>query len=298
MKYGAWASKNLKVLNRNGPEWACRCPFTSNHRNGDRTPSFSVNVQKGVYYCHACGESGTLQSLAVKLQTPLTLTAPTTGELQTRIAALKEGPEPVAAMPEAWLSQFWNGKGVKYWESRGLSYATIDAFNLGYDRSSNSATIPLRSVRGDVMGVIRRRLSPHARPRYLYPKGFKKAEHLWGAFKAKDHERIAIVEGAVDALACWDIGIPAVAILGSRMSTHQANLIRKLGCREVVIMTDRDPAGRVAARTIREQCRGVLVSVGTYKKAWSGKDPAELTPIQRRLMFEGSLVLVPLRKNG
>ena len=45
-----------------GTEFVCHCPF-----HEDRTPSFSLNVEKGVYYCFGCGVSGGLNQLASKL---------------------------------------------------------------------------------------------------------------------------------------------------------------------------------------------------------------------------------------
>ena len=40
-------------LRGQGPELTAKCPF-----HADRTPSMSVNVDKGVYHCHGCGASG------------------------------------------------------------------------------------------------------------------------------------------------------------------------------------------------------------------------------------------------
>ena len=34
------------------------CPFLDAHKNGDRNPSGSVNLQYGAFNCHACGNHG------------------------------------------------------------------------------------------------------------------------------------------------------------------------------------------------------------------------------------------------
>jgi len=40
-------------------EYQGHCPFGQNHSDGrDEHPSFSVNVETGIYYCHACGAKG------------------------------------------------------------------------------------------------------------------------------------------------------------------------------------------------------------------------------------------------
>lgn len=45
-----------------GKEGTTNCPF-----HDDRDPSFSVNREKGVYYCHACGEKGNAITMAQRM---------------------------------------------------------------------------------------------------------------------------------------------------------------------------------------------------------------------------------------
>jgi len=297
-KYEKWARKNLDVvLDRaaNG-EWYARCPFKSNHRNGDKNPSFGINVQKGMYYCHGCNEKGTFTKLAEKMKVGLTVDPPSLDDLDSAIDKLlgqstsATTGEQVKVYPEKWLDQFMSPSDdshLAYWcDERGLSEATVFRFRLGYDPLTNAATIPLRNFHGKPLGVIRRSLERNAKPRYKYPFGFKISEHLWGSYLARGNEVVAITEGSVDALACWDAGIPAVAMLGSHISDHQVHLAHKLGCAEVVVMPDRDPAGQKAAQQVRRALRGLSVSVGKYNAGWNGKDPADLTISQRRYMFE------------
>ena len=44
---------------KQGDEFVCCCPF-----HEERNPSFSLNMEKGVYYCFGCGASGSLSKLA------------------------------------------------------------------------------------------------------------------------------------------------------------------------------------------------------------------------------------------
>lgn len=53
-------ANELDMSNRRGSEIRCACPFASaKHRAGvDETPSFTVNLLNGVYYCQTCQSKG------------------------------------------------------------------------------------------------------------------------------------------------------------------------------------------------------------------------------------------------
>lgn len=53
LDYDAYYEARLKVVERNGDERYCLCPF-----HDDSQPSFNYNIEKRVWYCHSCGEGG------------------------------------------------------------------------------------------------------------------------------------------------------------------------------------------------------------------------------------------------
>jgi len=52
----------VKIKNVTSSSARCHCPY-----HNDKNPSFSVNLRKGVYYCHSCKKSGTLPQLVYEL---------------------------------------------------------------------------------------------------------------------------------------------------------------------------------------------------------------------------------------
>jgi len=50
-------------LRRSGTEFVALCPFHT-----EKTPSFSVNEDKGVYHCFGCGEGGDVISFIEKIE--------------------------------------------------------------------------------------------------------------------------------------------------------------------------------------------------------------------------------------
>lgn len=295
MRYQSVIEANFDVVSASGEEFLCRCPW---HQDGSK-PNLYINAVRGCYVCHSCGAKGHLAKLHDL--PPISVT-----DLKEKIGRLGEVPTPPVYYPEGWLKQY--DFPHEYWQQRGITPGSIKRFNLGYDPFSNNLTIPLRDVHNRIMGVIQR-VTDNSKPKYRYPKGFPIGRHLFAAWMVrKRHPRLAIVEGSLDAIACWDARIPAVGLLGSRLTKDQAAILGHLGTRHVVLMLDNDAAGRgwpqdaPDPRTGRPRPAaglwqvhdalvgsGILVSVGWYRSYWSDKDPAALKPDRRRKMFHSAL---------
>ena len=53
-------------LERKGSNFWARCPF---HANGmEKTPSFKIDDQKGLYYCFGCQEGGDIFAFLMKME--------------------------------------------------------------------------------------------------------------------------------------------------------------------------------------------------------------------------------------
>lgn len=278
-----FVNKHLQVHTRTGDEWQCLCPY-----HDDTTPSFSINVRLGVFICFACGVKGTMDHLSEHLGVSGPTSAKDESQEIERLRAVLDGLSKTETyLPDNYLDRFRNHH--PYWEhERGLSPAIQRLFELGYDPVHDHGIIPIRDFRGRLVGVVRRQFAKGAVPRYLYPRGFKISHHLFGSHLARTHSRIAIVEGSLDCMACWDVGIAAVALLGSKMSSTQRDLLDKINPDFMVVMTDRDEAGQTEAARLNEGF-GIRLMVGEYDKSWVGKDPADLEPWQRRQMFDSAL---------
>lgn len=64
----AFFLNELKNINRRGTELKASCPFSHLHESlADNTPSLTVNVSKGVYYCQTCHSKGNAHTLYTHL---------------------------------------------------------------------------------------------------------------------------------------------------------------------------------------------------------------------------------------
>ncbi len=133
------------ALKRKGTRfWGC-CPFHS-----EKTPSFTVNPEKGFFHCFGCGAGGdvftfvmkrdhvdfpgALKLLANKFGIPIPEREKTAEELrrEKEAKAVYEANELAARFFHACLTKTRYGKkGIAYLESRGIGNDIIESFTLG-----------------------------------------------------------------------------------------------------------------------------------------------------------------------
>lgn len=134
-------------LKRKGPRYLGLCPF-----HNEKTPSFNVSPQLGIYKCFGCGEKGdaigflqkhehltfveAIRWLAKRYQIELE------EEEQSQEQQLEQSERESLAVVQQWaldwsVDQLWNsdeGKriGLSYFHERGFREETVKEFQLGY----------------------------------------------------------------------------------------------------------------------------------------------------------------------
>jgi DNA primase len=289
-RYLAFIEQNFDIHRMTGDEACTLCPY-----HNDRRPSMYINTATGLWLCHSCGAKGNIEALAEHLGVTLLDQGVPVHALRRRlerckVVSLKELAEPPKRVREGDLENYRFDH--PYWtQKRGFTPDIIKKFDLGWDPNRDMLTIPIRDSVGRLKGIIYRKLDD-SKPKYLYPTGFPIGKALYGSWMVRksDHRKVALVEGAPDAIACWDARVPALALLGARLTKDQRKLLLSLGIRTVVIMTDNDRAGRAAVGQIKKALykSGITVAVGQYRSFWTAKDPGELTVIQRRKIFHSA----------
>jgi len=237
--------------------------------HGDSRPSASVNIVKGKWYCYTCHAHGTLGGEAL-------LSEPDYAAMKLWLERrLAQG----EVYPESWLARYTGGPVHEYWKQRfGVSAARH--FRLGWDALAQSVTYPLRAPNGDVLGVVRRRLVTGQGPKYRYPAGIDIGRLLFN-YTPEHRDAVVLVEGALDAVALWMVGVDAFAIYGSRLSEHQVKLIEKIDPTFVVTCFDADAAGWSAHLQTMHAFKHRLVDRLMWPKAW-GNDIDEIGIEHRR----------------
>ena len=130
-------------LQRKGREHLGLCPF---HK--ERTPSFTVNEEKGFYHCFGCGAHGsvfdfvmeteglsfpeTVEKLAQEAGLEVPRDTPAEQERQRQRQTLYDVAEKAAGFFERQLRMPEGRRALEYLKSRGLDDAAIARFRLGF----------------------------------------------------------------------------------------------------------------------------------------------------------------------
>ena len=126
--------------------------------------------------------------------------------------------------------------------------------NKMYDKFRNRVMFPIVDLRGNIVGFGGRTLSEDKKtPKYLNSDEtmvFRKRGMLFALNYAKNSKAdyFILCEGYMDVISMHQAGFDsAVASLGTSFTSEQANLISRMGKKEVILSYDSDEAGQKAA---------------------------------------------------
>ncbi len=208
--------------------------------------------------------------------------------------------ETIAAFGVGYAPTGWD-KLVGHLQQIGYAHEDILAAGLAgksdrtgklYDRFRNRLVVPIRDVKGQVLGFGGRVLNPDDKPKYLnspQSEVFDKSRILFGLDLARDAirqtETAIIVEGYMDVITAHQAGYRnVVAQMGTAMTEAQLDLVAPRFAKHVVLALDSDAAGKNATRRSLEVAREALRADYTGRLSVDvrvlhipqGKDPDDL----------------------
>ena len=246
-------------------ERSIRCHF-----HDDRTPSASWNDETHLFYCFTCGWGGCAAQGARRLGNEETLNL--LGTVEGAGGAPKVAPAPLPSYEDvrAWHHTLMADSAKLAWlkRKRVWSEDVLREFLIGWD--GQRITIPVTSENG-VLYNVRRYLpnAPKGKSKMMNIKG-RGAMTLWPllglwwvaggksprVLPPPSQNRVWVVEGEPDVLACWSAGHAAVTHTGGSNKTTgrwPTKLSSYFTSMEVTVFADDDEVGRVQAdRVMRE----------------------------------------------
>jgi DNA primase len=185
--------------------------------------------------------------------------------------------------------------GTDYILKRGFTPETLTEWEFGWDQITRRVSFAVRDEKNNLVGFKGRSPWPDVDAKYLVlgdrpgkPKkygwdcyhtgqvvfGLPKALELADPNRQDMSRHIVVCEGELNAVALWQMGIPAVAINGSNLTHHQSLILRQ----EADIITcffDSDRAGFDAEEAVMESLTPFIpVKLVPEHEG----DPAEMKP--------------------
>ena len=273
----------VKVKSTNGAEILGHCPF-----HDDKNPSFQVNTQKRLFYCHGCGAKGNLLDFVSQKETvsirEAALLLSQWFDVSPEKRIVPETPEKRNRPLTFTLKLEQNHP---YLKERGLDAEVINFFGLGYCNQGlmkNRIAIPIHDEQGELVAYAGRwagGVLPNGEAKYMLPRGFKKSRVLFNLHRVTGAKVLVIVEGYWSVFRLHQLGIPAIALMGRTLSKVQEALLIASKVSHLILMLDGDDAGREAQDKILP-----IVARRFFVKSVSlptGKQP---DTVDERLLFQ------------
>ena len=267
------------------------CPF---HKGGqEKKPSFYMSTTTGLFFCHACGAKGTLQSFLKSMGASRT-------EVDHALRGITfESKASIERKREKAISARLNEAILGLFEfcptdlvKEGFSKKLLKELEVGFDKKNMRITFPLRDIYGTLVALIGRTVVD-AHPRYKcydskdllqFSNGDPDLEDLYRDYKVNHRaflwnmqgiyadafsgvlKEVNIVEGYKACIWMIQQGWPnTVAIQGSQSTLEQERLLSLLGVK-INLFLDNNFAGRMGTLKSGERLvrRGIEVRVCEY----------------------------------
>jgi DNA primase len=249
---------NISIVTESGKEATIYCPF---HKN-THSPAFYINLKTGLWQCFnpSCDRKGNFRQLykhitgrsygrenivdPVNLQYQLEMALNPKKEEELTLDSIKiDYEQDDLSMLQSLIE-------------RGFTIETLSFLEIGYSKVKDRIVVPVRDAQYNIVGLIGRAIHEWQEPRYLYNKGFKRADVLFNIQNAKRFDECIVVEGSLDCAKVIQAGFKnCVATLGAKVSENQAHMLRKWFDR-IIIFSDRDEAGDAMCDAIIGSCSG------------------------------------------
>lgn len=266
------------------------------HHHADNTPSTSVNLESGAWYCHGCGASGGAYDAAIArghtprdamdllirhgLAEPRRFTTP-------RRATGRQATPLRSACPPRQVPLNVTERDVERWalrlsrdqtfltaleDARGITSEVLVAHRIGLD--GNRITIPVRDEAGQIMGLLRYQPFAGRRgPKMLAAPGSRRG--LFPSPESTPAGKLHICEGEPDALAALSRGVTAIAIPG--VAGWRREWAIRLQQFRVSVCMDCDAEGRAAAARIADDLTAAGITCKVVDLAPERSDGFDVT---------------------
>jgi DNA primase len=272
----------LDRLRSRGPCWVGPCPL----HGGDNPNAFVVHRERNLWRCFSiCRAGGDVVELARRLHDgSYRLAARYLSRLAGSRASLG-APLPEDIVPAAHAGRPFRpftrslplDPHADFLAAKGILPQTALRFEVGAFRGrgmlAGCIAVRLHDPAGQPLGYAGRRLADLQRGKWVLPPRLPRSRIIYGYHRLGTERRcwgLVLVECPWGVLRLAQLGIPAVALLGTQLCEPQRALLAAVP--RVILLLDGDPAGRQAAVAIRDRLpRAAIIDLP------DGCDPDDLS---------------------
>lgn len=256
-------------MQNSGDDIFVTCPALERHNNKqESTPSCSIHKDAGMVHCFGCGYSDSIPGMVArifKLGTKPSgyrwilkkYTIPEAGKRPLMKLKTGDREQKKIYVPDEVLEMYAFDHPYMY--KRALTEEIIDLFDLGFDKESNSVTIPMRDVTGKILFIKKRPIQKTKFHKYHIDHGVDKKDLLFGLNIIKANigrvKMIHLSEGEFDVMSWYAIQKYGVGAQGDQLFEEQVKALVKVA-RGIPVSLDYDNDG--AGRAARERAIPLL----------------------------------------
>lgn len=279
--------------------WQC-CPF-----HNEKTASWNINLQTGLWYCFGCHQGGNLQKLVEKIKGVKPEDAKRIVGKKSRVdiydpnqylltdfeksSLIKPVVEKVFTgieLPE----DFQKIKTHNYLLSRGLTEKDIISDGWGVSRKyPNRVILPLK-MRGILYNFLARDITGKSNRKVKNAVGGKPGLCVFGIEAIEKKDKVYVTEGYFDMIGFRQLNLPAVALGWNKITEKQAELLNEF--KEIVVVPDNDQGGQFLLQEAQKLMR--KSEVNFVEIPVDKKDAGECT--KRELIYSIKQKSYPLGK--
>lgn len=246
------------------------CPF----HNNSRSPAGEIDKNNGTFFCFSCHHVASLVEFVMHTsgrsyfesvrfikskETESNLTA----QINQQLVIKEDYKQYDELMIKRLSSQALESpRAMRYYSGRLISEASVKKFDLGYSEKQDMVTIPVASPDGIPVGFVGRSVEGKD---FKNTPGLPKSKILFNLHRIKASNRVYVVESSFDAIRLDQVGLPAVATLGSNVSTFQTDLLQKY-FNEIMVVADNDEAGGNMLKKLQERLGSRVVVIKLDKQ--------------------------------
>ena len=276
----------VDIRRSDGKEIQGRCPVHL-RRTGreDRSPSWSMNAQTGLWICFSCQARGSLPMLVQELTgSEEDLLGVHTMLIDAGLAAAQSTEKQEhTTITNDDLLRFGRFTDVPKEQAkrRNLSVDLLRSYNVRWDTDTRSWVLPITTHFGELLGW------QHKGKGWVrnHPEGVEKRLSLFGFTHLKGNSAV-LVESPLDVIrfACVFESPQAVASYGVAVSKEQIRLLN-LAVDKLIVAMDNDNAGRVASKRFFKELPNF--SKGVWYWSYKHCDAKDIGEMSSRQIEEG-----------